>query len=326
VTGIPEVSAKALLSGAAKGASATSDFSAGFAASLSEDWNTCVPAISRDATADIADGLTDASSTYDIDAILAALTTHLSLRGTIKNRREAQAMCGHRDSTIQNSYDVSNATASELIQLCVEDVLVFDPDSDDLVWKFPHVQAGLMAGIRLGTEIGEPLTSKLLNCNGIGHVVSSVTGLSTGDFNPALDYDVAIDNGVLFAERIRGGISIVVDNTTYGRDQNFVFNRGSVMEASHEIARRLRARGGLFTGSKTVVGLRASIEAALEDELDGMQDDAILGTSDDAVRGWKNLRVTISGNTTSVRVHAKPIQGQEFMLIEIELGDTSSTI
>lgn len=324
VAGIPQVSAKAFLSGAVKGASATSDFSAGFAASLSKQWNVCVPAISRDAAGDITDGLTDPSSAYDVDAVIAALDTHLRLRGNIKNKREALAICGHRDSTIQNSYDVSQATASELIQLCVEDVLVSGADSN-LEWKFPHVQAGLMAGIRLGTEVGEPLTNKLLNCNGIGHVVDSDTGLSTGDFDPNTDFDVAIDNGILFAEEISGGISVVVDNTTYGKDQNFVFNRGSVMEAAQWIARALRARTSIFIGSKTGAGLRTAIETALTSELTQLFKDRITSPSDDAAEGYKNLVVTISGNTANVSVHVKPVQGLDFVLIEIELGDTQVT-
>ena len=324
VAGTIEVSAKAFLSGAVKGSSATSDFSAGMAASLSKVFNVAVPAISRDAAADITDGLTDSGSLYDVDSVIAALDTHLRLRGTIKNRKEAQGMVGHRDSTIANSYAVSQATASELIQLCVQDVLVANAESE-LEWKQPHVEAGLMAGIRLGTETGEPLTNKLLNCNGIGHVVNSETGISAGDFDANIDFDVAIDNGILFAEEISGGISIVVDNTTYGKDQNFVFNRGSVMEAAQFIAKALRGRASILIGSKTGAGLRTSIDTAVRDELDRLFADTITSPSDDAPLGYKNLVVSISGNTANISVHVKPVQGLDFVLIEIELGDSKVT-
>lgn len=324
VAGNPAVAAKAFMSGAVKGASASSDFSAGFAASLSKFVNVILPAISRDATDDILDGLTDASSAYDIDSILAAMDTNLRLRGQIKNRKEAQGMGGHRSSTIATSYALSQSLASELIQLCVQDVEVQDEDANS-VWRQPHVEAAMMAGIRLGTEIGEPLTTKTLNCSGIGHAVNTTTGISGGDFDADLDFQVAIDNGILFAEQLRGGIAVVVDNTTYGKDQNFVWNRGSVIEAAHFIARSLRARGDLTVGGKTVAGLRSTIDTNMQDELEKLFKDRITSKDDEAPTGWKNLSVVLEGNTALIKVHVKPIQGLDFVLIEIELGDSRVT-
>ena len=324
VVGIPAVASKVFLSGAVKGPSATADFTAGFAASMAKAYNVLLPAISRDAASDITDGLTDPASSYDLDSILAGMDTHLRLRGTIKNRKEAQGMAGTRDSDIQDSYDKAQSLGSELIQLCVQDVLVQNSDSE-LEWKHPHVQAGLMAGIRLGTEIGEPLTTKTLNCSGIGHVVSNTTGLSTGNFDADVDFGPAIDNGILFAEQKTGAIEVVVDNTTYGKDANFVWNRGSVIEAAHFIARSLRARGNLFIGGKTVSGLRTSLETGMKDELDSLFRNRILSPSDDAPTGYKNLNVSISGNTANISVHVKAIQGLDFILLEIELGDSKVT-
>lgn len=324
VAGWPAVAAKAFMSGAVKGASATADFTDGFAASLAKFVNVILPAISRDAAADITDGLTDPASAYDVDSVLAGMDTHLRLRGTIKNRKEAQGMAGHRDSTIANSYAVAQSLGSELIQLCVQDVLVQDSDAE-LRWKQPHIQAALMAGIRLGSEVGEPLTSKTLNCSGIGHAVNTETGISAGDFDADIDFQVAIDNGITFAEQLRSGISVVVDNTTYGKDQNFVWNRGSVIEAAHFIARSLRARGALLIGGKTVAGLRSSIDTGMADELVKLFNDRITSKDDEAPQGYKNLLVTLEGNTAKVSVHVKPIQGLDFVLIEIELGDSKVT-
>lgn len=324
VAGNPAVAAKAFMTGGVKGLSASSDFSAGFAASLSKFINVILPAISRDAADDILDGLTDSGSTYDVDSILAAMGTNLRLRGQIKNRKEAQGMGGHRSTTIATSYALSQTLASELIQLCVQDVLIQDELAND-VWKQPHVQAAMMAGIRLGTEIGEPLTTKTLNCSGIGHAVNQATGISGGDFDADLDFQVAIDAGITFAEQLRSGIEVVVDNTTYGKDQNFVFNRGSVIEAAHFIARSLRARGKLTVGSKTVAGLRSTTETNMIDELEKLFSDDITSKDDEAPTGWKNLNVVVEGNTTLVSVHVKPIQGNDFVLIEIELGDSRVT-
>jgi hypothetical protein len=49
--------------------------------------------------------------------------------------------------------------------------------------------------------------------------------------------DEAIQAGLTFMEaRQTGGFRVVVDNTTYGKDGNFVFNRGNVMYAADIVA------------------------------------------------------------------------------------------
>ena len=263
VVGLPVNVTNSFLTGGAKGASTNSNFSTGLAKSLAKDYSVALPCISRDATADIADGMTDASSTYTIAAVQASLESHLLLRGSVKNRREAQGHTGFRDAQKADCYTQAAVVGSELVQFHIQDVLVLDVNGN-LTWKHPHVHAALCAGIRLGTEIGEPLTHKFLNVNGVGHVVDPITGLETGDFNESLDVDQAIDAGITFSEKAQGGHRIVVDNTTYGVDQSFVFNRGSVVEAAQFVAKTLRETAELvFVGKKVSNGAASSIKSVL---------------------------------------------------------------
>jgi len=325
--GLPAVSGPSMLSGGSKGASLAADFSDGMAKSLSVDYGVMLPCISRDATEDIAANMTDASSTYDIDAVGAAMDSHLRLRGSVKNRKEAQGMMGYRDAQKADVYTAAQTLNSELIQMFMQDVLVSDINGN-LSWKFPHIMAAMAAGIRLGTDIGEPLTHKFLSCNGIGHVVGA-DGLPTGDFDPNTDFDVAIDAGVTFAEQASGGFRIVVDNTTYGKDQSFVWNRGSVVEAAQYVAKTLRETAELvFVGQKVSNGIAASIKSVLRSKLLELNAANIITASDDgAPNGFREdtFTVTVQGNTAKVKVHVKPVQGLDFILIEFELGDITQS-
>jgi predicted nucleic acid-binding protein len=320
--GVPAVLAATLLSGGAKGASTSADFSDGFAKSLASDVNVIIPAISRDASADIADALTDAGSTYDIDAVAAALSTHLNLRSNTRNKREAQGMVGFRDAVKANVFTFCQTINNGLIQVFAEDCLVSDLDAN-LVWKQPHVLAGIAAGIRLGTEVGEPLTHKYPNCNGTGHVVNPLTGLPTGDLNTDIDYDSAIEAGLTFTERAKGGVRFVLDNTTYGSDQNFYLNRGSVIEAAQFVAKDLRQTSeDFFVGKKVANGAAKSMITILGNRLDELNVANIIIQSDDgAPKGWKDLSVQINGSVARVQVKIYPAVGMEFILISFSLGE-----
>lgn len=327
VVGLPVNVTNAFLTAGAKGASTNANFSTGLAKSLAKTYSVALPCISRDASADIADGLTDASSTYTIAAVSAALDSHLRLRGSIKNRKEAQGMTGFRNASKSACYTAASTLGSELVQLAIQDVLVNDVNGN-LTWKQPHVFAAMMAGIRLGTEIGEPMTHKFLNCNGVGHVVDPVTGLSTGDFNDSLDVEDAIINGVTFSEQASGGNRIVVDNTTYGRDQSFVFNRGSVVEAAQFTAKTIRETAELvFVGKKVSNGAAASIKSVIRNKLIELNTANIITASSDAPQGFQEdtFVVKVQGNTALVEVHIKPVQGLDFVFITFTLGDISQS-
>lgn len=327
VTGQIAASSEAFLTGGARGASANSDFSTGLTKSLAEDYAVCVPAISRDAADDITDGLTDGSSAYTISSVLAAVSSHMTLRGKIKNRKEAQAICGQYSATKATLYASARATASANVQLAVLDAQVLGVDGS-LSWKKPHVYAALCAGIRLGTPVGEPLTHKLLNANAVGHAVNTTTGLSGGDFNPDTDYDEAIDAGILFSEVVNGANRIVVDNTTYGADGSFVWNRGSVVEASYYVAKTLRETAEqVFVGNKVSSGLASSMKEIIKGKLRELLDEEIITASDDAPLGYveDSFVVEISGNTARVELEFKPVQGLDFVTFDFTLGNITQS-
>lgn len=327
VGGVPAI-ATTPLSGGLKGGSSNTDFSTGLSDSLGVDYNVALPCVSRDAADDVADaelGFTDASSSYTISSVIASLSAHLSLRGQIKNRKEAQGMAGLRDATKATAFAEVAGVASENVQVAIQDVIFLNA-AGELVVGQPHIFAAMAAGIRLGTDVGEPLTHKTIRALQVGHVLDPATGLPTGDFDPILDVDEAIENGVLFSEPFGNAFRIVVDNTTYGLDQSFVFNRGSVVEASYFVFRTLRETAEqIFVGRKVSNGLASSIKEVVRNRLRELNapDVQIITSSDDAPEGFREdtFVVTVSGNTATVQVEFKPVQGLDFVFFDFTLGD-----
>lgn len=328
VVGIIDNIAAAFLIGGVKGASVNSDFSNGMASSLSEDYNNLLCAISRDATEDIADaaqGFTDASSTYTIAAVLVAQDSHLRLRADVKNKKEAGGWGGVRKSTKSAAFTAIAAVGSEFMQVTMQDCLMVDANTNQ-VYKHPHVLAAFAMGMRCGTAVGEPLTHKYPQVQAVGHFINPATGIPAGDFNPALDYDAAIDAGALFLEKAAGGFRWVVDNTTYGIDGSFVYNRGSVMQASFYTNKSLRqVAEDVFIGKKVSNGAALSIKNAVRNKLRELNqpDVNIITSSDDAPEGFREdtFVVTVTGNTALVQVEYKPVQGLDFVFYEFTLGD-----
>ena len=197
-----------------------------------------------------------------------------------------------------------------------------------------------MAGLRLGSEVGEPLTHKRPLARNVGHFVNPDTGLSGGDFNADLDKKEAINNGVTFTEKSGSIFRIVVDNTTYGVDDSFVFNRGSVMEASLFVAKDIRGVAeAVFIGKKlpnepvsggaASSGAAKSIKNVIANRLRELNkpDVNIISSSIDAPEGFveDTFVVEVEGNTARVQVEFKPVQGLDYIFISFTLGDISQS-
>ncbi len=320
------------LVGGSQGASANSNFSAGFSASLSEDYNVLLPAVSRDASEDVADaiqGFTDPSSSYTVNAVLVAADTHLRLRGDTKNRKEAQGFAGIRKSTKADAFAAIAGIGSEYMQITMQDCMIIAADGNE-TFMHPHITAALAAGMRLGQAVGEPLTFKFPNVIQVGHFLNPETGLAAGDFNPGLDYDAAIDAGVLYLEKASGGFRWVVDNTTYGIDDSFIYNRGSVMAAAMFVSKTLRETAELaFVGKKVSNGAASSIKNVVRNKLRELNapDVNIITASQDAPEGFREdtFVVTVVGNTATVQVEYKPVQGLDFVFFDFTIGDIKQT-
>lgn len=325
--GLPESLSKTFLSGGIVGATSA----AAIVAALDEfeklRINTIVPLFSRDAALDIAEDKTDASSTYLIDSIHAAVKSHCALMSNTKNRSERHCVLAYRGS-YQDAKTKAANLSSFRSQLVFQDVRASSTDGQ-IKWMQPHMLAALVAGMRSGAVVGLPLTFKFFNISGLRHTTSQLDEVPEDvviDFEPRTQYDDAIDAGLTFLEQPpAGGFRMVVDNTTYTKDDNWVYNRMATLHAADVVAYDFRTRlENIIVGARntdfTVVGIRSLCESLLT----GYRGQGLLGGTADAPNGYSNLSVQLNGNTVLIDVSVILVEGIDFVLSTITLKRNTS--
>ena len=312
VEGIPAILAKTFMAGGLKGASTNTNFQAAFDALLGIRCNTVVPLISQDASALAALGQTDAGSSFTVDAVNLQAVTHCITASNTRNRSERNCYVSVKES-FANSQDSAQDLNSERASMLFQDVQVLGSDGN-LVFMDPWAASCIVAGIQAGTEVGTPATFKGINANGIQHT----------DYNPGTQVDLAINAGLLpLEERDSGGLRVVVHNSTYSTDANFVNNRPSVLEAADNVAYNLRNQlEAIFTGEKARSGAAESIKNTVISIMTSfLNADIIVGDDTNNGLGWKDLTVTITGNKANINITVTPVQGIDFILATITLDD-----
>lgn len=321
VVGLPDAASETYLAGGALGATSTADVTNALTAFTKIRVNSVVPLFSRDASADIADSLTDGTSNYTILGIHQAVKTHCSLMATTKNRSERQGYLSMKD-TYANCKIESQNLADARLQLVMQDIR--QTNSDGVIeWFLPWAGACLLAGARGGSPIGLPMTGKYFNMSGIRQTAQALSTAEEDiviDFDPDSMYDDAIANGLTFWEHPQsGGFKMVVDNTTYGRDPNWVYNRANVLYAADVLAFDLRTQlENIYVGVKNTVSA-AEVKSTTESILATYLAQGITVSTADAKNGFKQLVVQINGNVINISVVVKLVEGIDFILADITL-------
>jgi len=294
------------LTGGADGTSANSDFANAFEAFKAERINVVVPLISKDI------------GPLSIDSINASADAHAAWGWSTGGKSERSAFVSNLASK-----DALKAAARNLnsgyTSIFGQQVQVRDREGT-LNWQDPWAQACLAASIRSGSEVGEPLTFKYANCQDLR--------VMDGSWDPKKDYSEMIDAGVTFMEAVdQGGFRIVLGNTTYGTDGNFVWNRESVVQASGYVAYDLRSNlETQFTGTKAKTGTAESIANFIKARMSTyLAADIIVGDDLNKKLGYKNLRIVVEGNTANINISITPVQGIDFILPTIFLEDIRQT-
>lgn len=324
--GLPDPQTTTFLSGGALGGTSSASIVNAIAAFQAIHINSIVPLFSRDASQDILDGITDPSSNYMIAAIHQAVKTFLSLQATTKARLECQGYLSLHD-TYANCITEAQNMADARIQMVIQDI--FQVNSiGQLQWFLPWAGACLLAGARGGAPVGLPMTHKYFNMSGLrqtSQLLSTPESQIVQTFNPATQYESAIKNGITFWEKpANGGFRLVIDNTTYGADANWVYNRGNVLYAADVLAYDFRNQlEDIFVGVKNTVSA-AAVKSVCDSILTGYLAQGITVSTSDAPSGYKQLVVQIVGNTINVSVVVKLVEGIDFVLATITLQRASS--
>jgi hypothetical protein len=329
--GLPTAMVETALAGGAKGGTASTEITAALTKFTKFHVNFIVPLFSRDAdnrvvgsktiAGDISDGLTDASSDYEIAAIHQEVRNHISTMKSTKKRSERQGYLSFK-STYEDCVAQSGVLADARMQLMIQDVRQVD-SLGAIKWFQPWALACMMAGARSGASIGLPMTFKFINCSGIRQTEQSMSTPEADiviDFDPDTMYEDAIQNGITFLEApTTGGFRVVVDNTTYGVDDNWVWNRGNVIYAADIVAYNFRnTMERRYVGVKNTVRA-AEVKSTAESVLATFLAQGITVSTGDAQNGFKDLSVRIEGNTIYITVTIKLVEGIDFVLNEITI-------
>lgn len=277
--------------------------------------NFVIPLFSRNASADIADGLTDSSSTYAITSINAAVKNHVLKMSTAKIKKHRQAFL-----SIWDSYSASKAEAASLanarVSLCMQKSSQVDSSGNTvsfLPWFTSCVAAGMQAA-----GFYKAIVNKFAN-------VISFTDPSGFDSGSPGDIEDALQAGILFLEKATVGNKWVSDQTTYGVDTNFVYNSIQAMYAADLVALDLTASfQTAFVGQSLADVDAATGLSFLASKMTSYRQQKLIAASDDAPIGYKNAKIVINGPIMEVSVEIKLATAIYFIPISIEVSQVQS--
>ena len=298
-SGLPKVmSAVVYLAGGTKGGSSTADFTAAIDALEACRGNFVIPLVSRNASLDYADALTESSSTYDVDSINAYTKTHVLKMSTLKRRRNRQAFLSKTD-TFTNAKQAAADIATFRATMAFQDFKA--TGSDGSITQFQSwMGAVLAAGMQAGAFY-KAIFNKGINCSGV-----LMRDASFSDKNDTQLED-ALDAGLMPAKKsLTGGYSWVSDQTTYGKDSNFVFNSCQAVYVADTIGLTIAQRmEAAFVGQSVAdinAGLALSYLGSIMADFMRLK---LIAPSDDAKLGYKNATVQINGGSMLVNVEVK---------------------
>jgi len=317
--GLPAPTASvAFLTGGAKGATTDAIIQAALDALKMVRGNFLVPLFSRDAVDDIADNKTDPSSTYTIAAVHAASRSHVLQMSTLKKRRHRQAFLSQR-STFETVKTTSANLASSRCSLSFQDVR--DLGTNGSVTQFQPWMNAVKAAAMQAAGFYKAIFNKGINISGALQ--------AAGDFNDQDDDKVeqGLDAGLLIIQRpMSGGFKYVSDQTTYGKDNNFVFNSIQAMYVSDTIAlTTAQLMEQAFVG-QSLADISASLAlGTLEGIMENLKRLKLIAFSDDAPKGFKNVVIKITGPAMVVSLEVKAATALYFIPITFQISQVTQS-
>jgi len=314
--GIPTpMATAAFMSGGAKGGTTASDIVDAFAACEGIKANIIVPLISRDASLDIADGLTDASSTYTIDATNALAKSHCLKMSTPKMKRNRIAILSALD-TFTNDISKAQSLANFRCSMAIQKIT--QTNSAGVVTDFqPWMAACIAAGMQ-SAGLYKSLVNKYANVIGFKDPVGYDSG-SPGDV------ETALEGGLLILQQDTAGNKFVSDQTTYGFDTNFVYNSVQAVYLADIVALDLADSVEKAFVGESLADVNATLVASfIGTKMDAYRRQKLISASDDAPLGYKNLKVKINGPVCEISLEIKLSTSIYFAPINLSISQVQS--
>lgn len=317
--GLPgTVAVNTYLTGGTKGATTDAIYQAAIDALEKLRGNFVVPLFSRDATADIADGLTDSGSSYTLANILAYTKTHVLKMSTMKRRRHRQAFLSIEDS-FANDQNAAANLAHGRVALTFQDI-IHTSVGNGLVQQQPWMGAVLAAGMQAAAF-----------SKGIVHRTPNQSGviMKDGSFDPTNDTETeqALLAGLLPLRADDTDTMVwTSDQTTYTKDNNFYWNSIQAVYVADQIALKLsRDMEAALVGESVADVTAPQALNVLKSILGECLRLKLIAPSDDAPAGYKNAKITIKGPVVEVNVEVKLAGLIYFVAINFKVSQVTST-
>jgi hypothetical protein len=316
LAGLPDAMAvKAFLSGGAKNGTTAANVVAAMTDLEGINVNFVVPLFSRDASDDIAEGLTESSSTYTIDAINALTKSHVLKMSTAKIKKHRTAFLSFWGE-YSEAKDKAGSLAHYRVSLAMQRTSQANAQGvivNQLPWHTAAIAAGMQAA-----GFYKSITNKFAN-------IISYEDPEGFDSGSPGDIEEALDAGLLFLEKAVVGSKWVCDQTTYGIDTNFVYNSIQAVYGADLVSLDLAdSFQTAFVGQSLADVDAATALAFLASKMDQYKKQKLIAASDDAPLGFKNAKVSINGPIMEVSVEIKLATAILFIPINIEISQVQS--
>ena len=309
--GLPAPMANAaFLGGGVRGPTLAVDVADAIAACAGITVNMMVPLFSRDASLDIADGLTDSSSTYTIDAVHALVKNHCIEFSTPKLKRHRIGFLSFMGTYAQSKvkaqtmghYRISMACQQASQTNSVGQVIVFQP------WIVSVVAAGMQAAGFYKSI-----------CNKAANLISFLDPSGYDSGSPG-DVEDALEAGLLVLAQDATRNYFVSDQNTYGFDNNQVYNSIQAVYLSDVLALDLSNSLQLeYVGKSTADVNDAIVKAFIAKKMAQYKTQkAIVGTTKVPL-GYDGLKTNIQSPALYVSVKVIIASAIYFIPLNIEI-------
>lgn len=319
VAGLPAANTNyVFLTGGSIGGTTNAIIVSALAAAEQAKVNFVIPLFSRDATADISDGLTDSTSTYTIDGIHAAARTHVLAMSQTKRKRDRLALLSYKGAYSDAKAKAGNM-ASALVYMLFQDLK--DLNSAGAVYQFQPWMSAVKGAAMQAAGGYRALVNKGINCSGALQAAGDWKDANEGNLEDAL-----IAGLMPIKRRDDGRWVWVSDQSTYGADNNFAYNSLQLMYAIHQIKATLSSKmERAFLGQSTADVSAGLALAGFQASLDSLRFAKLLAPSDDAPAGYKDAKVVLSGTTLFFSVECKPSNAIYFLKIGFAVSQVTQS-
>ena len=263
--------------------------------------NFVVPLFSVNASIDASLGYTDPTSSYTIASINAAALAHVIFMSTVSMRGNRQAFLSNRDIFLNDQKAAQNI-ASYRCSMCFQDVKALNYQGN-LTQFQPWMTAVLAAGMQ-AAGFYKAIVNKQVNISGV--LQGAVTPADFSDQNLG-NLTTALQSGLLPIRRtVSGSFNWVSDQTTYGVDNNFVYNSIQAVYAADTVALTVAQQMEAAFVGQSLADVSAAVAVSfIQSVMANLKRIKLITSSSDAPAGYKNLIITIAGPVMQVSMEIK---------------------